>query len=246
LTGRDSDVVRVVVVAGVRIHREALVRLLNGKGELEVTGGAPNAQTALAGLGSVEPDLFLLDTATVDCPTAVRVLRTMLPETKIVALGVPDSVDDLLAFAEAGVSSYVTSEQSLDDLVGAIERAARGEVLASPRVTAALLERVGSLAAERVPMPDGVRLTARESEIVELVARGLSNKQIGQELCIELATVKNHVHHILAKLKVKRRAEAAARWRFEPTRSARSHARSNGGLAVVGLSGGESGVDSRT
>jgi two-component system, NarL family, nitrate/nitrite response regulator NarL len=242
LTGRDSDVVRVFVVAGVRIHREALVRLLNGKGELEVTGDAPNAQTALAGLGSVEPDLFLLDTATVDCPTAVRVLRMMLPETKIVALGVPDGVDDLLAFAEAGVSSYVTSEQSLDDLVGAIERAARGEVLASPRVTAALLERVGLLAAERAPLPDGVRLTARESEIVELIARGLSNKQIGQALCIELATVKNHVHHILVKLKVKRRAEAAARWRSGATHAARIRSATNGGLALVGLSGGDAGV----
>lgn len=234
--------VHVFIVAGVRIHRDALTRLLHGKGELEVIGHAPDAPSALAALRAVEPDLFVVDTATVDCPAAVRALRTALPPAKIVALGVPEKIDDLLAFAEAGVSGYVTSEQSLDDLVAAIERAARNEVLASPRVTAALLERVGSLAAERLPMPDDVRLTARESEIVELIARGLSNKQIGQTLCIELATVKNHVHHILVKLKVKRRADAAARWRSGATQAARVRAGTNGGLAMVGLSGGDAGV----
>jgi two-component system, NarL family, nitrate/nitrite response regulator NarL len=242
LPRKHSDAVRVFVVAGVRIHRDALVRLLHGKGELQVIGSAANAATAITAVGSAEPHLFLVDTATVDCPSAVRALRTAIPAAKIVALGVPESVDGLLAFAEAGVSSYVTSEQSLDDLVAAIEGAACGEVLASPRVTAALLERVGSLAAERGPMPEDVRLTSREAEIVELIARGLSNKQIGQALCIELATVKNHVHHILVKLKVKRRSEAAARWRSGATQAARVRAAANGGLAMVGLSGGESGV----
>jgi len=246
LLGGDRSVVRVFIVAGVRIHRDALIRLLDGKGRLEVIGDARDVRTAVAQAAATGPDLFLVDTATVDGLSEIRAVREALPAIKVVALGVPESVDDLLGFAEAGVSSYVTSEQSLDELVAAIERAARGEVLASPRVTAALLQRVADLAAGRTPAYQDARLTAREIEIVELIDRGLSNKQIAQALCIELATVKNHVHHILAKLKVKRRAEAAARWRFEPTRSARSHARSNGGLAVVGLSGGESGVDSRT
>jgi two-component system, NarL family, nitrate/nitrite response regulator NarL len=227
-TAREGAVA-VFVVAGVQVHREALGRLLDGRGSLRIVGTGPDS-AAVASCSRVAPGIFLVDTATVECPGAIRRIRRGCDGTKIVALGVHETVDELLAFAEAGVSSYVTSEQSLDDLVATLERAARGEALCSPRMAAALLERVGELAWEREPSGDPI-LTAREVEIVELVDRGLSNKQIARELCIELATVKNHVHHILAKFKVTGRAQAAARWRsIGPTRVPRARAHINGGL----------------
>ena len=226
--------VRVFIVAGVRIHRDALVRLLDGQGRLEAIGSAADVSSILRHTAGIDPDLVLVDTTTVECPAGIRAIREAVPAAKVVALGVPESVDEILSFAEAGASGYVTREQSLDDLIAAIEHAARGEVLCSPRVAAALLERVAALAAERTPAPHRPVLTARELEILELIDRGLPNKQIARELCIELATVKNHVHHILAKMKVTRRAEAAARWRSAPTRAPREHAGANGGLAAAG------------
>jgi two-component system, NarL family, nitrate/nitrite response regulator NarL len=230
----ESKAISVYVVAGVRVHREALGRLLDGRGLLVVVGMGPDAVAAASSSCKSTPDLFVVDTATVECPGAIRMIRKAFDGTKVVAVGVKGNVEELLSFAEAGASSYVTREESFDDLAATIERAARGEVLCSPRMTAALLERVASLALEHEsPEPD-VPLTAREIEIIELIDRGMSNKMIARELCIELATVKNHVHHILAKLKVKGRAQAAARWRSSgPTRLPREHAQVNGGLTPV-------------
>jgi two-component system nitrate/nitrite response regulator NarL len=205
------DAIRVFVVSGVRIHRDALGRLLEGR--VGVIGTGPDADAFDASRADTWPDVVLVDTATVECPAAIRAVRRAVPGAKVLALGVPESLDEVIAYAEAGVSSYVTTEQSPDELVAAIESATRGEAQCSPQVAAALLERLASLAAEREPAATTIPLTAREQEIIALIELGLSNKQIALELCIELATVKNHVHHILAKLNVKRRAEAAARWR---------------------------------
>ena len=104
----------------------------------------------------------------------------------------------------------MTSDASVAELVAAIESVARGESLCTPSVAAALMRRLASLARSWADADPIEPLTRREREILELIDEGLSNKQIAQRLRIELPTVKNHVHHILGKLGVHRRAEAAA------------------------------------
>jgi two-component system, NarL family, nitrate/nitrite response regulator NarL len=125
-----------------------------------------------------------------------------------------DEVDrDVLAWAEAGIAGYVTRDGSVDDLIRAVRCAARHEIHCAPEIAAALLERVHVLAARGAHDTPIGSLTTREHEIAELLEAGLSNKQIAAELQIELATVKNHVHSILAKLQVTRRIDAAAHMR---------------------------------
>jgi DNA-binding NarL/FixJ family response regulator len=109
----------------------------------------------------------------------------------------------------------VAREGSVHDLVDAVERAARGELQCSPQVAGTLIRRLAwraAAGATLIPSP----LTARESEIVRLIDEGLSNKEIAVRLGIEVATVKNHVHNLLEKLRVRRRSEAAARLRVLP------------------------------
>jgi DNA-binding NarL/FixJ family response regulator len=131
----------------------------------------------------------------------------------MVALAVPDQEARVLACAEAGVSSYVPREASLADLAAAIESAARGEAVCSPRMTALLFRRVRVLSRVRPEPAEVPELTARQWEIIDLIDEGLSNKEIARRLYIEVPTVKNHVHNILDKLQVRRRSEAAARVR---------------------------------
>jgi two-component system, NarL family, nitrate/nitrite response regulator NarL len=107
----------------------------------------------------------------------------------------------------------VTREASAEHVAEAVWRAANDELACSPRVAASLLRHVRELAALRPPDAAGPGLTPREREIVGLIDEGLSNKQIASRLCIELPTVKNHVHNILEKLHVSRRGEAVARLR---------------------------------
>jgi DNA-binding NarL/FixJ family response regulator len=144
---------------------------------------------------------------------AIRSITTALPEAKVVSLGVAEDDGAVLACAEAGAVGYVPREGSLNDLLAVIESVARGEAVCSPRIAAALLRRVASLAAHRSANQIPANLTSREREIVRLIDAGLSNKDIARRLCIEVATVKNHVHNVLEKLHLHRRGEAAAHLR---------------------------------
>jgi two-component system nitrate/nitrite response regulator NarL len=231
LVGQGSDAIRVFIVAPVRVHREAVRRLLHGRGALEVVGTGRDDASGVALARELRPDLVLIDTSTAVCPAAIRAFRAALPDVKVVALGVPETDQDVIDFAEAGVSAYVTTEQSVEELVAAVEGAARGEALCSPRAAAALLARLAALAAEREPGGGGAgRLTAREQQILRLIDRGLSNKEIARELFIEVATVKNHVHHILGKLEVSTRSEAAAILRSPSMQVGAGQARLDGAL----------------
>ena len=204
-----------VIVASVRLYREGLAQVFREEDDVEVVAAAADAPECLRLLTRARPHIVLLDMSDHGL-AGVRAIRATAPGVRIVAVAVPDREVDVLACAEAGVAGYVTHEQSLEDVVAVVESVARGEMICSPRIAATLLRRVATLAAERQPRPPEASLTSRELEIVALIDRGLSNKQIGRQLCIEVATVKNHVHNILEKLQVRRRSEAVARVRRSP------------------------------
>jgi DNA-binding NarL/FixJ family response regulator len=118
-----------------------------------------------------------------------------------------------MACASAGVSGFVTPGGTINDVVAAVHSAVRGELVCSPRTAAMLLHRVSLLNARPPADTDKSALTQREQDIVLLLNDGLSNKQIARSLNIRNATVKNHVHSILSKLRISRRGEVAAQLR---------------------------------
>jgi two-component system, NarL family, nitrate/nitrite response regulator NarL len=207
-----SAAVRVMVVADVRMYRDGLAAGLRAEPAVDVVAALSRPPSDL---GAFAPDVVVYDVSRADALPAVRDLLRRAPAAKVVVVAIPERDGDLLAYAEAGVSGYVTSEQSVDDVAGAVRAVARGEMICTPRMAATLLHHVAALAAgiEAQPSPAGHPLTPRELDIVELIERGMSNKQIGRTLHIEVATVKNHVHNVLEKLHVQRRGEAAAQLR---------------------------------
>jgi two-component system nitrate/nitrite response regulator NarL len=202
--------IRVLIVAGIRLYREGLEDALRHRDPIEVVGTASDPVEGLARGRNLHPDVVLLDTSMPDSVAAVRTIVGAAPSAKVIALAVSDEEQDLIAFAEAGVAGYVTRDTALDSLAAIIQSVARGEAPCSPRLAGILLRHIGVLAAERRPTPRWPRLTERELQIVELIDRGLSNKEIARRLCIELPTVKNHIHHVLKKLHLDRRSDAAA------------------------------------
>jgi two-component system nitrate/nitrite response regulator NarL len=202
----------VFLFAKVRVYREALAELLAVDPLLHVLGGSGDPRAGIDLLQRLEPDVVVVDASTIDDPPAVAAIIDAAPAARVMAFGIPDRERDVVALAEAGVSGFVSRDQPLADLVAAIRSVARGEVFCSPSIAAALLHRVAAVAAVRQTSA-AARLTARELEIVELIDAGLTNREIARRLCIELATVKNHVHNILEKLGVTDRAEAVARVR---------------------------------
>jgi two-component system nitrate/nitrite response regulator NarL len=210
-----TDDIGVLVASDIRLYREGLEHMLRGIPGIHVIGGAINAAETLERVFEAQPSAVLLDTAMDGALAVARQIARQSHITKVVALGMPEFETEVLSCAAVGIAGYLTRSASMSDALDAIQAAARGEVRCSPRVAGFLFRHIASLAKERVspaPLPN---LTTRESQILDLLRQGMTNKMISRTLGIELPTVKNHVHSILAKLGVHRRAEAMLLFRDE-------------------------------
>jgi two-component system, NarL family, nitrate/nitrite response regulator NarL len=196
----------VYVVSDVRLYREGLTGSLAADGRLSIIGSGA-AAGALEQISTLRPDVMLLDLAAQDSLCLPRSVMAVAPNLQVVAFAVADVAADVLACAEAGICGYVPKDASIDDVVDAVLRAVSGELVCSPRIAAKLFQRIAALATERSAVPELLALTRRELEIAMLMTRGLPNKEIARELRRGPATIKNHVHNILQKLKLKRRGE---------------------------------------
>jgi two-component system nitrate/nitrite response regulator NarL len=205
----------VFVVSPIRVHRESLTTALNAE-SVSVVGAAATVAEALPRLRDLGTGVAVLDART---PGEVDLSSPAMaePEVRLLAVGVHEN--EAVDWLEAGVSGSVRPDASLEEQAAAVASVARGEIVTSPAVTAHLLTRIRSLAAEDPDAAEEARLTPRQAEVLGLVAEGLSNMQIALQLSIQEQTVKNHMHNILLKLGVHSRAEAAARMRRGGRRS---------------------------
>jgi two-component system nitrate/nitrite response regulator NarL len=210
--GPNLPLIRVFLVADVSLHRAGLLELLEREKQFEVVGTASSVDECLPQVSSPTPDIVLLDVGADDRGAAITSLIDALPAANVIACAVPETEENVIPCVEAGAAACLAPETPFTKLVATIEHVVAGESLASPRVTAMLLQRLATLSSERSNGHEE-HLTLREREIVALIDEGLSNKQIAERLFIEVPTVKNHVHNILEKLHVHRRYEAAARMR---------------------------------
>jgi DNA-binding NarL/FixJ family response regulator len=204
---------RVFVVAKIRLYREGLAHLLGREPGIVVVGTFEDYRELVEQTVHGQVDVVLIDPTSSESLAAISNELSATSSARLLALGMTEDAGEVIAGAAAGVSGFVHRDDSVDDVLIAIDRVARGEIVCSPRIAAAVVRHVVAVAAA----PDGssraTRLTRREREIVGLIEEGLSNKQIARRLQIELATVKNHVHNILEKLNVHSRLEAAAQVR---------------------------------
>jgi DNA-binding NarL/FixJ family response regulator len=202
--------VKVLVASDAPVYREGLERLLREMEQIVFVGSASCASEAADQVRDVEPDIVLIDMSMEEAFSAARKVAKTSKASRVVALGMPESETEVFRCAAIGIAGYVTRSGSLSDVVAAIDAVARGEVHCSPRIAGSLYRRVGAaLASHRRAAANPVAgLTMREQQVLRLMREGLSNKVISRRLGIELSTVKNHVHSILAKLGVHRRAEA--------------------------------------
>jgi two-component system nitrate/nitrite response regulator NarL len=200
--------VRVLLVSDVRFYRDGLEELLPRIGAIDVIGTAATVDAALAARPA--PDVVLLDAAVPDGISAVPLFQAAFPDACVVAAAVCHDERPVVRWAEAGVSGFVTRDQSLVDVARMIETVVDGEAPCDGRIGATLLRRLNVLSRANV-VESEAQLTRREREVAALLGEGCSNKEIASRLSIELATAKNHVHAVLQKLAVRGRAEIPAR-----------------------------------
>jgi two-component system, NarL family, nitrate/nitrite response regulator NarL len=208
--GGNQVMLRVLIVDDTRLYRDGLSDLLQRDPAIAAVDAAADLGAALRQLAQARPDVVLLNMATAGSVAVCRAMVDAAPSARVVALAVSGADSEVIACAEAGAAGYLLRDEPLANLMAVIRSVMQGEAVCSPRVAATLLRRLAALATERRPPSELGQLTHREREVLGLIDDGLSNKEIARRLCIEVRTVKNHVHNILEKLRVHRRGEAAA------------------------------------
>ena len=200
--------IRVFLLDDHEVVRRGLATLLESVDDFEVVGEASTAAEALARIPATRPDVAVLDARLPDGSgiDVCRDIRAALPATYCMILTSYDDEDAVLASVLANASGYVLKEVRGNALVDAIRQVAMGRSLIPPEVIAQVMDRVRNGAPEEARI---AALSEREREVLDLIAEGLTNKQIGARLFLAEKTVKNHVSSLLAKLGMERRTQAA-------------------------------------
>lgn len=204
------------VYSPVRLFAQSLVVALGRFEKFHVADPAGSFEALLERLGKRPPDVLLVDVVGADIARNIAVISDRWPSLPILAIAVPDDPVEVVACAEAGFSAFLPRGASIETAHDAILAAARDETICSGRVATTLMREIHRRP-KLAPEPVEACLTARERQIVPLLAEGRSNKEIARELAISVATVKNHVHNILGKLGAGHRRAAVARVQANPS-----------------------------
>jgi DNA-binding NarL/FixJ family response regulator len=209
--GDEPSPIRVLVVDDHALFRHGLLEVLRPSPDLLIVGEARDGMEAIEQAAELLPDVVLMDVRmpTVNGIEAARRIRMSQPAVRILMLTESEDEEDLYAAVRAGATGYLLKEVAIDEIADAIRAVALGQALVSPSMTTKLLSEFNALSRRLEEEDDGRRLTDRELEVLRLIARGMSNKDIGAELVIAENTVRNHVRNILEKLQVRSRVEAA-------------------------------------
>jgi NarL family two-component system response regulator LiaR len=199
--------IRVLIADDHAVVRQGLRTFLELQDDIEVVGDVSDGEAALSAVSEHEPDVVLMDLVMpgVGGVEAIRRLRELRPETRVLVLTSFLDDEKLFPAVRAGAAGYLLKDVQPAELVRAIRTVADGEALLHPAVAARLMEEFSE--SERPPADEA--LTAREREVLELIARGLPNKLIARDLGIAEKTVKTHVSSILGKLGLTDRTQAA-------------------------------------
>ncbi len=206
-----SEAIRVLIVDDDDLMRAGLRSVLTTDAEIEVVGESGDGEDALYRTRLLEPDVVLMDVRmpNLDGITATRQLLDSHPGVRVVILTTIEEDDYIFGALGAGASGFLLKRTGPEELVAAIHTVASGDSLLSPSVTSRVIARMAE-----GPVPDASQaarleeLTPRETEVLELVAGGLSNAEIAAELVVEESTVKTHVKRVLSKLGVRDRVQA--------------------------------------
>ncbi|GHD50472.1 response regulator transcription factor [Streptomyces galbus] len=203
---------RVVVADDQTVVREGIVMLLGLLPGIEVVGAAGDGEEAVRLVSEVDPDVVLMDLRMPRCDgvEATRRIRAEHPRTQVVVLTTFADDDSLFPALRAGARGYLTKDAGGEEILRAVESVLSGDAGLSPSIQRRLLERLSEPGPAPPPPPseppDG--LTAREAEVLVLIAEGLSNHEIAQKLHVSTATVKTHINNLFAKIGTKDRAQA--------------------------------------
>lgn len=211
--------IRILIADDHPLFREGLARVLNEAPGMSVVASVSNGLEALSRAAEFKPDVVLMDVnmPKLDGVEATRQLRKIHPQASVLMLTISEDERDLYAAIRAGARGYLLKSASTAELIEGVQRVYAKEAILTPGMAAKLLNEFASISPAPKPLADDARdaadaetLTEREREVLQWVARGMTNKEIGVQLSLSPHTIKAHIRTILDKLHVRSRTEAAA------------------------------------
>jgi DNA-binding NarL/FixJ family response regulator len=206
--------ISILVVEDNRLVRDGIIAMLAEQPDLKVVAAVDGAPGALERVREVRPAVVVVDAALGDHDShrLVSAIKHAAPEVRIIVMDVLPVPEELHDFVNAGASGFIAKDATLDAFVSTVRSVATGTDVLPPALTSTLFSHIAKLALGRKPteVAEAIRMTARERAVFELIADGLSNKEIAQRLHLATNTVKGHVHNILEKLALHTRLQIAA------------------------------------
>jgi DNA-binding NarL/FixJ family response regulator len=209
---RRAKPARIVIADDHELARAGLRAMLTDQRGFELVGETSNGQEALLLCRRLQPDLALVDVRMpgMDGLSTCRAIKQECPATSVILVTMHANPEYLFEALKAGAAGYVLKDVSQRELISAVQGVLRGESILNQELVARLLQRLASETQSREGLPPG-RLSPREREVLELLTKGQTNREIARKLTVSVSTVKIHVEHILAKLGVSDRTQAAVR-----------------------------------
>lgn len=209
---RRANPARLIIADDHELARAGLRSMLQGERGLEIVGEASNGREALELCRALRPDLALIDVRMpeMDGLETTRAIKRICPHTSIIIVTMHENPDYLTAAMRNGAAGYLLKDASRRELLAAVRQVLRGESFLNTELTQRLLQHLAYETTRHEALPE-VRLTPREHEVLRLLAQGQTNRDIARCLVISAGTVKVHVEHIIAKLGVSDRTQAAVR-----------------------------------
>jgi DNA-binding NarL/FixJ family response regulator len=205
--------IKILLIEDNRILRDGIKALISAQPDLNVVGDSGGGHDTLLLVRTTKPQVVLMDLGLRN-ENGLRIVATLTkesPQTRVIGMGLIPSQLDIVEFVQAGAAGFILKDATIKEVLGTIRAVARGMKILPPLLTGSLFTHVVDRAIRegKAKLPDSVRMTKREREIIVLIAEGMSNKEIAQRLNLSTYTVKSHIHNILEKMALHSRLQIA-------------------------------------
>ncbi len=206
--------IRLLLLEDNRLLHDGIISMLNSQNDIKIISAAGNNENNISIIKQLKPDIILLDLGlrSRNSLSMVETVKKDFPGAKVIVMDLAPVQGDINLFVKAGASGFILKDATLEDFLATIRAVAGGANVVPPNLSESLFSQIveNALKGGKKKLSGAVRMTKREREVIELIADGLSNKDIAEKLRISTFTVKSHIHNIMEKLALHTRLEVAS------------------------------------
>ncbi|OGU28156.1 MAG: hypothetical protein A2057_04310 [Ignavibacteria bacterium GWA2_35_9] len=205
--------IRLLLIEDNRLLREGILAILKNQADIKIVSTSGNNENTVLKIHKLKPNVILLDLGLRNQNSlhVIEMVKKEFPKTNVIIMDLAPVQADILQYVKAGASGFILKDATLDDFLVTIKSVAEGFKVLPPILTDSLFSQIVEHAVKggKVKLKDAIRMTRREREVIEHIADGLSNKEIGQKLHVSTYTIRSHIHNIMEKLTLHTRLEIA-------------------------------------